>query len=89
MQLICIGGFFNPQEMCTFGVLAEDMLARMRFNKLFLGCRGIDPEAGITSDLQSESKVDVVITDSLTPEPILDKLRKQETQVIVAASQPS
>ncbi len=125
VQLICIGGFYNPQEMCTFGVLAEDMLARMRFNKLFLGCRGIDPQAGITTDLQSESevstmramaaaagqvtiladhtkfgrifllralpisKVDLVITDALTPEPILEKLRKQDIQVIVAASKPS
>jgi DeoR/GlpR family transcriptional regulator of sugar metabolism len=119
VQLVCIGGYFKPEEMCTFGVLAEDMLSRMRFNKLFIGCRGIDPEGGITTDLQSETevftvramaaaadqliiladhtkfghkfllralsiaKVDIVITDPLTPAPILDKLRKQDTQVII------
>jgi len=119
VQLVCIGGYFKQEEMCTFGVLAEDMLSRMRFNKLFIGCRGIDPEGGITTDLQSETdvftvramagaadqviiladhtkfgrifllralsiaKVDIVITDSLTPENILDKLRKQDIQIIV------
>jgi len=124
VQLICIGGYFKAEEMCTVGVLAEDMLGCMRFNKLFIGCRGIDPEGGITTDLQSEtevltvramaaaadqviiladhtkfgrifllralpiSKVDIVITDPLTPENILDKLRKQDTQVIVGALAP-
>jgi DeoR family fructose operon transcriptional repressor len=123
VQLICIGGFYNSQEMCTFGVLAEDMLSRMHFNKLFIGCRGIDPQGGITTDLQSEtevltvramaaaadqvtiladhtkfghtfllqtlpfSKVDIVITGALTPETILNKLRKQGTRVIEAASE--
>ena len=123
VQLVCIGGYFKAEEMCTFGVLAEDMLSRMHFNKLFIGCRGIDPEGGITTDLQSEtevftvramaaasdqviiladhtkfghtfllralpiSKVDTVITGALTPENILDKLRKQDTQVIVVASE--
>ena len=121
VQLVFIGGYFKPEEMCTFGVLAEDMLARMRFNKLFIGCRGIDPEGGLTTDLQSEtevftvramaaaagqvtvladhtkfghtfllralpiSKVDTIITDAFTPETILDKLRKHDTQVIVVA----
>jgi DeoR/GlpR family transcriptional regulator of sugar metabolism len=123
VQLICIGGYFKAEEMCTFGVLADDMLGRMHFNKLFIGARGIDPEGGITTDLQSEtevftvramaaaadqvivladhtkfgqiyllralpvSKVDIVITAPLTPENILDKLRKQDTRVIVAASE--
>jgi DeoR/GlpR family transcriptional regulator of sugar metabolism len=125
VQLVCIGGYFKADEMCTFGVLAEDMLARMHFNKLFIGCRGIDPEGGITTDLQSETavftvramaaaadqviiladhtkfgriyllralpiaKVDLVITGPLTPENILDKLRKQDTRVIVVADEPS
>ena len=57
LQLVCIGGYFKPEEMCTFGVLAEDMLGRMRYSKLFIGCRGIDPEGGITTDLQSETEV--------------------------------
>jgi DeoR family transcriptional regulator, fructose operon transcriptional repressor len=123
VQLVCIGGYFKADEMCTFGVLAEDMLGRMHFNKLFIGCRGIDPEGGITTDLQSETevftvramvgaadqviiladhtkfgriyllraltiaKVDTVITDFLTPESVLEKLRKQDTQVIVVPGQ--
>jgi DeoR/GlpR family transcriptional regulator of sugar metabolism len=125
VQLVCIGGYFKVEEMCTLGVLAEDMLDRMHFNKLFIGCRGIDPEGGVTTDLQSETevftvramaavadqviiladhtkfgqtfllralpiaKVDILITGPLTSEPILDKLRKQDTQVIVAASEGS
>jgi DeoR/GlpR family transcriptional regulator of sugar metabolism len=123
VQLVCIGGYFKPEEMCTLGVLAEDMLSRMRFNKLFIGCRGIDPEGGITTDLQSETevftvramaaasdqviiladhtkfnhtfllralpiaKVDIVITDPITPDNILEKLRKQDIQVIVIPGQ--
>jgi DeoR family transcriptional regulator, fructose operon transcriptional repressor len=119
VQLICIGGYFKTDEMCTFGVLADDMLGRMHFNKLFIGCRGIDPEGGITTDLQSETevftvramaaaadqviiladhtkfgriyllralptaKVDIVVTDALTPEAILEKLRKQDIQTKV------
>jgi len=125
VQLVCIGGYFKAEEMCTFGVLAEDMLGRMHFNKLFIGCRGIDPEGGITTDLQSETevftvramaaaadqviiladhtkfsrifllrvlpvaKIDTVVTTALTPENILDKLRKQDTQVIVTAAGPA
>jgi DeoR family fructose operon transcriptional repressor len=125
VQLVYIGGYFKVEEMCTFGVLAEDMLGRMHFNKLFIGCRGIDPEGGITTDLQSEtevltvramaaaadrvivladhtkfgrifllralpvSKIDIVITGSLTPENIIGKLRKQDTQVIVTAAEPA
>lgn len=120
IQLVLLGGYFKAEEMGTFGVLAEDMLSRMHINKVFIGCRGIDPEAGITADLQSELEVftvramaavsdqvtiladhtkfnqrfllrtlpvvgiDTVVTDNLTPENMLDKLRKQDIQVIIA-----
>ena len=120
IQLVFIGGYFKVDEMGIFGVLAEDMLSRMHINKLFIGCRGIDPEAGITTDLQSElevftvramaavsdqvtiladhtkfgqrfllrtlpvTEIDTVVTDNRTPENMLDKLRKQDIQVIIA-----
>jgi len=120
IQLVFVGGYFRADEMGIFGVLAEDMLSRMHINKLFIGCRGIDPEAGITTDLQSEmevftvramaavsdqvailadhtkfnqrfllrtlpvTEIDMVVTDNLTPENLLDKLRKQDIQVIIA-----
>ena len=120
IQLVFIGGYFKADEMGIFGVLAEDMLSRMHINKLFIGCRGIDPEAGITSDLQLETEVftvramaaaadrvtvladhtkfgqtfllctrpvtavDIVVTDSLTPDAMLQRLRKQDIQIVIA-----
>jgi DeoR/GlpR family transcriptional regulator of sugar metabolism len=120
VQLVLIGGYFRADEMGIFGVLAEDMLKSMHINKLFIGCRGIDPADGITTDLQSElevftvramaavsdqvtvladhtkfsqrfmlntlpvTEIDTVVTDNLTSETILERLRRQDIQVIVA-----
>ncbi len=119
VQLVFVGGFVNPDEMGTFGTLAEDTLKRLNINKFFVGCRGIDPNIGLSNDVRAEiemvtvrafvaasshivvvadhtkfghafplqmlpiTDVDVVVTDSLTPENMLEELR-QDTHVIVA-----
>ncbi len=120
VQLIFVGGIVNCDELGTFGVLTEEMLKRMSINKLFIGCRGINPDTGLSHDVQAAAEiatvralaeaskkvfvladhtkfertflvqmlpigdVDGVVTDSLTPEPILQKLRKQVRRVVVA-----
>jgi len=60
VQLVFIGGFVSPDELGTFGVLAQDMLKNLRVNKLFIGCRGIDPKIGLMSDLQAQLEVETV-----------------------------
>ena len=120
VRLVFVGGIVNPDELGTFGVPSEEMLKRMSIGKLFIGCRGIDPEAGLSNDVQaameiatvrafaaassqvfvladytkferkflvqmlSIGEIDAIVTDSLTPERVLEKLRKQVQQVVVA-----
>jgi DeoR family fructose operon transcriptional repressor len=60
VQLVFIGGLVQPDELATFGVLAQDMLKNMRVNKLFIGCRGIDAQIGIMNDLQAQLEVETV-----------------------------
>jgi DeoR/GlpR family transcriptional regulator of sugar metabolism len=120
VRLVFVGGIVNPDELGTFGVPSEETLKRMSIGKLFIGCRGIDPEAGLTNDVQaameiatvrafaaassrvfvladhtkfertflvqmlSIGEIDAIVTDSLTPERELEKLRKQVRQIVVA-----
>jgi DeoR/GlpR family transcriptional regulator of sugar metabolism len=122
IQLVFIGGLVSRDELGTFGVLAEDMLKNIRVNKLFLGCRGIDPHIGLMNDLGAEievatvramaasteqvialadhskfghsfflrtlpiSAVDVIVTDSQTPNSILEELRKQDIRIVLASA---
>jgi len=60
IQLVFVGGFVNPNELGTFGTLAEDMLKRMNIQKMFLGCRGLDPKTGLSSDIQAEMEIATV-----------------------------
>jgi DeoR/GlpR family transcriptional regulator of sugar metabolism len=60
VQLVFIGGLVQAAELATFGVLAQDMLKNMHVNKLFIGCRGIDPAIGLMSDLQAQLEVETV-----------------------------
>jgi DeoR family transcriptional regulator, fructose operon transcriptional repressor len=57
IQVLFIGGLINSQEMGAFGALAVEMVNHLRTHKLFIGCRGIDPEMGIFHDLNAESEV--------------------------------
>lgn len=60
VRLIFVGGFVNPDEMGTFGTLAEDMLRRLNINKFFVGCRGIDPKMGLSHDVEAEMEIATV-----------------------------
>lgn len=60
VQMIFVGGFVNPDELGTFGTLAEDTLRRLNIDKLFLGCRGIDPKTGLSNDVQAEMEIATV-----------------------------
>lgn len=118
VRLTLVAGGISPEEMGTFGPLTEHTLKRLNVDRLFIGCRGIDPRAGLTHDeasavttdqafvaaarqvivLADHSKfgrnflmqiipiegVDVVVTDNLAPEDLLEELRRQDIQVIVA-----
>jgi DeoR/GlpR family transcriptional regulator of sugar metabolism len=120
VRLVLIGGSINYEEMAVFGTMAEEMLRQINVDKLFLGCRGIDPRTGLSNDLQAEvligteralvaasrqvvvladhtkfgqvfllqsvpvADVDIIVTDSLTPEDLLQEFRRQDIQVIVA-----
>lgn len=55
VRLIFVGGSVNHDEMGTFGSMAEDALKRINIDKLFMTCRGIDPDAGITNDTKAEA----------------------------------
>jgi DeoR family transcriptional regulator of aga operon len=37
-----------------------EFLRRLRIDKLFIGCRGIDPEFGMSNDLQAEQEVETM-----------------------------
>jgi DeoR/GlpR family transcriptional regulator of sugar metabolism len=120
VQLVFLGGSVNPDEMGTFGSMAEEALRRINIDRLFMTCRGIDPQAGLSNDAAAEgtfateralvrasrqvtvladrtkfgrvfplqsvpiADIHTVITDSQTPEGLLQQLREQGVQVIVA-----
>lgn len=60
VQIVVIGGAINQDEMGTFGVMAVDMVKHLRLNKLFTGCRGIDPAIGTSNDMNAEAEVALV-----------------------------
>ena len=57
---IFLGGVVNLEERGTFGVLTEEMLRHMSFNKLFVGCRGIDAGVGMTHSIEAQTEVATV-----------------------------
>lgn len=46
-QVITLGGQVLPPFQVTIGPLAEQMLGRMSFDRVFIGARGLDPERGL------------------------------------------
>jgi DeoR/GlpR family transcriptional regulator of sugar metabolism len=60
IRLTCIGGVIDSGELACNGVLAEQLLANLNLNRLFIGCRGIDPEQGITNTVQAELEIGTV-----------------------------
>lgn len=46
-QVLTLGGQVLPPHQVTVGPLAEQMLGRMTFDRVFIGARGLDPERGL------------------------------------------
>lgn len=60
IRLTCIGGVIDSGELACNGVLAEQLLTNLNLTTLFVGCRGIDPEQGITNTVQAELEIGTV-----------------------------
>jgi DeoR family fructose operon transcriptional repressor len=60
IRLTCIGGVIDSDELACNGILAEQLLTSVNLNRLFVGCRGIDPEHGITNTVQAEREFGTV-----------------------------
>jgi DeoR/GlpR family transcriptional regulator of sugar metabolism len=57
---VFVGGIVNPDELGTFGILTEESLKRMRINKLFIGCRGLNSDTGLSNDVQAALEIATV-----------------------------
>ncbi len=60
INLTCVGGVIDSGELACNGILAEQLLANLNLTKVFIGCRGIDPEHGITNAAQAEMEIGTV-----------------------------
>lgn len=61
LTLVGLGGMFRRGEMSFIGHVAEQTLAEVRADKIFLGVRAIDVEFGITNDFLPETMIDRAI----------------------------
>ncbi|MGQ9684340.1 MAG: DeoR/GlpR family DNA-binding transcription regulator [Anaerolineae bacterium] len=57
VHLVFVGGNVHADEMGTFGDLATEALKRLHIGKLFITCRALDPQAGLTNDVHAEKVV--------------------------------
>lgn len=62
IQLLCIGGMVNADEMAFNGVLTEQFVANVHIQKLFIGCRGIDAQHGVTNAVTAEKELGTIRT---------------------------
>jgi DeoR/GlpR family transcriptional regulator of sugar metabolism len=58
--ITCVGGTVDPNELANFGVGAEKMISQFNISKLFIGCRGIQPDRGMTSTGVSEVEIGTI-----------------------------
>lgn len=58
ITLITLGGILRPSEQSFIGHLTEMALDELRVNKVIMGIRAIDLEAGITNDYLAETQTD-------------------------------
>jgi DeoR family transcriptional regulator of aga operon len=58
ITLVALGGILRPSEQSFIGHLTELALNELRVNKVILGIRAIDLEAGITNDYLGETQTD-------------------------------
>lgn len=47
VTIIATGGVLDPQTMAFAGTIAEGTIRRFTFDRLFISCRGIDPNRGV------------------------------------------
>ncbi|MGB0767850.1 MAG: DeoR/GlpR family DNA-binding transcription regulator [Phycisphaeraceae bacterium] len=47
VTIIATGGVLDPQTMAFAGTIAESTIRRFTFDRLFISCRGIDPNRGV------------------------------------------
>jgi DeoR/GlpR family transcriptional regulator of sugar metabolism len=59
VRLVFVGGTVYPDEMGTYGTLTADMLKHISVDKLFIGCRGIEWEMGLSTDISSDAQANV------------------------------
>jgi DeoR/GlpR family transcriptional regulator of sugar metabolism len=58
-----LGGMLRPTELSMIGHITQQALREVRVDKVFLGIRGIDLEAGLTNDYMPEILTDRAILD--------------------------
>jgi DeoR/GlpR family transcriptional regulator of sugar metabolism len=63
INLIVLGGLLRPSELSMIGHITEQALREVRVDKVFVGMRGIDISAGLTSDYLPEVMTDRAIMD--------------------------
>ncbi len=53
-------GWFDADEMAFYGVLTEQIVANVHIQKLFIGCRGLDSQYGVTNAVQAEKELGTI-----------------------------
>jgi DeoR family transcriptional regulator, aga operon transcriptional repressor len=61
LTLISLGGIFRASEMSFIGHVAEQALAEVHADKVFMGIRAVDLEHGLTNEYLPESLTDRAI----------------------------
>lgn len=61
INLIVLGGLLRPSELSMIGHITEQALQEVRVDKVIVGMRGVDLEAGLTSDFLPEVMTDRAI----------------------------
>jgi DeoR family fructose operon transcriptional repressor len=60
ISTLFVGGLVDPNEWCTFGDLAEEVLKRIHIDTYFCGCRGLHPSFGRSNEMQTGVEVGTV-----------------------------
>jgi DeoR family transcriptional regulator, aga operon transcriptional repressor len=61
LTLISLGGLFRPTELSFTGHVTEQALAELRADRVFIGVRAVDPQAGLTNQDLIETLTDRAI----------------------------
>jgi DeoR family transcriptional regulator of aga operon len=61
ITIVCVGGLLRPSEFSFIGHMAEQVLAEVRADKVFIGVRAINIKEGLTNDYLPETLTDRAI----------------------------